>query len=142
MPEFVLETGDAGYWFWGQPEIVQGYVEAMFFTGCDAGDELESACVDELTREARERIRAEVLSWGHDNSRAVQSLASLVGGDSEAYRRIGRDLWFTRQGHGVGFWEHGRWPKRGAPYAAQLDRAARALGEVYPCRGDDGAIHY
>lgn len=49
----------------------------------------------------------------------------------------GHDFWLTRNGHGAGFWD-GDWPE---PYADILDKASKAMGEVYLFVNDDGKIH-
>ncbi len=41
----------------------------------------------------------------------------------------GRDFWYTRQGHGCGFWD-GDWDE---PAASVLDAAASAYGELSDC---------
>lgn len=51
----------------------------------------------------------------------------------------GHDLWMTRNGHGVGFWEE----DHGTPEScARLDAAAKALGEVNAYVGDDGLAYF
>jgi hypothetical protein len=53
---------------------------------------------------------------------------------------IAHDFWFTRQGHGVGFWEG---KSRGYPRDTgdKLSTIAKAQGEVYP-QIYRGWIHY
>lgn len=60
--------------------------------------------------------------------------------DIDAYERdtssdAGHDLWFTANGHGVGYWEHQ------TPAASRLDAAARLspARELYV--GDDGQVY-
>lgn len=57
--------------------------------------------------------------------------------ESRDYAAAGRDFWYTRNGHGVGFWETYRWP---APWRDDLDQAARTFGEVDSYLGDDGKV--
>ena len=45
----------------------------------------------------------------------------------------GRDLWFTRQGHGVGFWDKSDDFYGSAEIRDAMDAAASALGEVHDC---------
>jgi hypothetical protein len=49
----------------------------------------------------------------------------------------GRDFWYTRNGHGCGFWD-GDWPE---PYATELDKAAKAFSNVDVYLGDDGRVY-
>ena len=54
--------------------------------------------------------------------------------DSEA----GADFWFTRNGHGVGYWD-GDYPE---PQATRLDDASKRFGEVWLYVGDDGQLYF
>lgn len=49
----------------------------------------------------------------------------------------GHDLAFTRNGHGVGFWD-GDWKE---PAASTLTEAARRMGPQGLYRGDDGKVY-
>jgi hypothetical protein len=54
-------------------------------------------------------------------------------------REAGHDFWFTRNGHGVGFWEN----DHGTPeVCARLDAAAKDAGPVDMYAGKDGLIHF
>lgn len=52
--------------------------------------------------------------------------------------QIGHDLWLTRNGHGVGFWDRDTGTEEGRE---RLDKAAEALGEEN-CYFADGGIHW
>ena len=47
------------------------------------------------------------------------------------------DFTLTRNGHGAGFWESGRWS---APWGVKLTRLAKQFGELH-CYLHDGEIH-
>jgi hypothetical protein len=90
--------------------LAQGYVEAMFFTNGDIGDERENllnewgvACLtpDSVAAIARDCAAFEktVAADGRTVREILDSVADRYD-DSQA----GADFWFTRQGHGVGFW--------------------------------------
>ena len=49
----------------------------------------------------------------------------------------GADFWFTRCGHGAGFWD-GDWQE---PHAAGLDALSKQFGNVDLYVGDDGKIY-
>jgi hypothetical protein len=49
--------------------------------------------------------------------------ADIAGDDAHA----GRDFWYTREGHGCGFWD-GDWPEEAGE---RLTQAAEAYGEVH-----------
>lgn len=115
MPEFQM-IGKCEPEFRALDEFTQGYIEAMFFTSEAPGvsteewqateehDEGSIPCdvgAADLADEALAAIVADCAKWQLDN-------AALL---SEAYERdyepeqAGRDYWFTRNGHGVGFWD-------------------------------------
>lgn len=50
----------------------------------------------------------------------------------------GHDFWFTRNGHGVGFWDRGFGRKLGD----ELTDACKACKEVTIELGDDGELHF
>lgn len=62
-----------------------------------------------------------------------QNYEDVVGRLEDA----GRDFWFTRNGHGTGFWD-GDWPE---PAASRLTESAKQFGEVDLIIGDDRKIH-
>lgn len=138
MPEFQLDYGgrDGGDWFRSLDSFTQGYVEAMFFTSTGSGDdgELETATVSDLSPSAR----AEII----EDCKAFQKTSAYIGwleSDPEMGEDCaGRDFWYTRNGHGVGFWEESRGY---GVYSEPLDTAAKAAGEINLCRGDDGFIY-
>jgi hypothetical protein len=50
---------------------------------------------------------------------------------------LGHDLWLTRNGHGVGFWDRGL-----GPVGDRLADLARGMGEATVELGDDNQVHY
>lgn len=106
MPEFVLDMGDtaAAKRFNALPEFVQGYIEAMFFTSTGSGgdEDLQYATFAELRRDALAQIRIECAVWQAENQTALN--LAYASGEYDA-AQAGRDYWFTRNGHGAGFWD-------------------------------------
>ena len=128
MPAFELnKTGRA---YDSLSGFAQAYVEAMFFTNCDSGDEDEFKAnrlgTERLTRRALQRIAADCARFEADNAATIAECIAA----GKTLDSIAHDFWFTRQGHGVGFWES----SRGYPgdTGAKLDAAAKKMGEVYP----------
>jgi hypothetical protein len=122
MPEFIL---NAPHWFpkprtqteaarWSDlRDFACGYVEALFFTNGDSGDEdefsLNELGADRLTRAAKIAILEDcgaflsaTVKTGPLAGLFVRQILDNEPGDDE---QAGRDFWFTRQGHGVGFWD-------------------------------------
>lgn len=134
MPEFQLnDNAKRRHLYKSLDTFTKGYVAAMFFTNGDTGDErehyLNELGTERLTRDA-------VVSIINDCEKFLASL----GPDARTMRewldeanydyddeQAGCDLWFTRQGHGVGFWSREQLPE---VYRSVLSAAAKALGEA------------
>jgi hypothetical protein len=56
----------------------------------------------------------------------------------EKERQLAHDLWYTRGGHGVGFWDNERFPE----HSARLCELAKALPDCCLYLGDDGCIYF
>lgn len=168
MPEFHLDTAGqvepppaAKLWphplAWDQlSEFAQGYIEALFFTAGDMpgvfyrdpdADEPESVYVGfaDLAPAALNRILNECVRFqATDVFKAFaawrESADALEMGASDS--QAGRDFWFTRCGHGVGFWD--RPPTFYGPHADTLT-AACGHGTAFPnvdaYLGDDDKVH-
>lgn len=133
MPQFVINTPDrAAHPFYALDEFARAYVEAMFFTNCDSGDERENLAndlgVERLTRASVAAIKEDCDEFQADAAAEIE--ATLAQGKLDL-AGIAHDFWFTRQGHGVGFWEG---ESRGYPGATgdELTRITKGFGEVYP----------
>lgn len=103
-------------------KMVQAYIEAIYFT--ETGDDGQPGKDAELhvdtafeARSACHRLRLACAS--HDGINLSQYDPA----------QIGHDLWFTRNGHGVGFWD--RPEVYGEENARILTLMARAMGEHY-----------
>ena len=120
-------------------EFAQGYVEAMFFTNGDIGDEnrpdrLNEMGVSRLTRDSVETIEGHCIRFQGDNAAALRTAKGLIpGGEGLEHgkealddRRLGQLFWYARQGHGVAFTDDGY-----ADCLSDLQEAARAFGECY-----------
>ncbi len=69
-----------------------------------------------------------------DDDRVTGS-AELLSDDEFA----GHDFWLTRNGHGSGFWDDGRWLKA---FGDKATKYCRAAGEVHADVGDDGEVYF
>lgn len=145
--------------------VTRGYIEAAFFTEtcadytseqwdspeartlreegqvagelpCDVGfgdiapESLAAVIADCAAFQASAEWKAFV-DWRDDENSPHTSPAD----DEQA----GRDLWFTRNGHGVGFWD--RPESYYGPHQTPLDDLARKFGNVDACFGDDGKAY-
>jgi hypothetical protein len=130
MPEFFLNTEGAD-WFAELRDFDRGYIEAMFFTNGDTGlpndHILNTLGVRKMTRALRDQIRAECTQFLHKNAYWLGK-ARQAGVDDE---QLGRDLWYTRQGHGVGYWSRDELSGDNKEIGERLAKAASDTGEVY-----------
>lgn len=140
MPEFILDHGspEGAARFRQCDEFTQGYVEAMFFTDASDADDgdLADATVAELAPETWERIVADCKAF-QDSNAALLARAYDIGRAQNHYdeQAAGRDYWYTRNGHGCGFW--GR--DLGEVGDALSNSARYHTVDLY--RGDDGLIY-
>lgn len=146
MTAFILELGDSEshHAFDALPDMARGYIEAAFFTGvqcltldpdgetdCADGEtyrqgELDGVGFGNLDVESRAAMVADSLRFWISNATDIAA-AVAHGGASGDYdlEQAGRDLWFTRNGHGVGYWDRGL-----GEIGDRLSGAARAYGET------------
>lgn len=129
MPEFYLELGDSESHkrFDALPDIARGYIEAAFFTGVCASIvpadaepwqhssgvmmeaepesvEIDGLGVGNLDPESLAGLEAQAVRFWIANAETLETATESGAYDLE---QAGRDLWFTRNGHGVGFWDRG-----------------------------------
>lgn len=111
MPEFELPIGSGSgrEWLKSLDLFTRGYVEAMFFADVRE-EELPDASVSDLSADARKQIVDECAlfqqRYEDDLTEAYDS--GRIDDDDEKRNydeeMAGRDFWYTRQGHGVGYW--------------------------------------
>lgn len=115
--------------------FTRGYIEAALFTNCHADNpELDGKGLDDFALETLIRVKLDCEMFQH---LARHALASAYEQDKTP-EQAGRDFWYTRCGHGVGFWERDRWPE---PCGSALDLWSKTFGNVDMYAGDDGKIY-
>lgn len=139
MPEFIL-PGKYTPEFSRLSPFVKGYIEAMFFTDTGTGDDeekgLEDASFEDLAPKALKLIHEDCNAFLADCGHLLEEAYSECPTPYDA-ERAGNDFWYTRNGHGVGFWDRGL-PK---PLSDNLCAVARGFGPLYLYRGDDELIY-
>lgn len=172
MPQFVLNTSDsvtgsdthaARHDAWRACDaFTRGYIEAMFFTmqndtcgECEAclddarmqcesdshGGQLKDACgVMDIHPDALESIKADCNKFQDDAARLLR----LAYGTDYTEERAGADFLFTRNGHGVGFWDRDELHIDVEDFSSLgdgLSDIARGFGEsdLYEGQDDSGA---
>lgn len=134
MPQFELDHGDrnGAQWFKSLDSFAQGYVEAMFFT---IDEELRGKTVAHLAHETCEAIASECADFQKANETLLDAAYAT---DEYEPEQAGRDFWFTRNRHGVGYWD--RRPLDGE-LGSKLTEAAHKWPECDLYEGDDGALY-
>jgi hypothetical protein len=81
------------------------------------------------------REKAEALGFDAEEHRAM-----ILHPDCErdAWNAAAHDFILTRNHHGAGFWDTGRWLE---PWASKLTTLSHSFGELSCYIGDDGAIY-
>lgn len=117
-------------------DFVKHYIEAAFFSSTDDdGQPLDSNYDDD-------DISSELLEKMTEDCRLFREMiAPLIAEENPADDQIARDFWYTRNGHGVGFWESDR------GYSKELGRKLtdicqkKPFGECNIYVGDDGLLY-
>jgi hypothetical protein len=164
MSQFILnDSAPRTHAFYALDKFARSYVEAMFFTNGDTSDDNENRLndmgVERLTRASVTAIKRDCDAFKQtimpDGCFLLQWLARIE--DDYSIEQAGCDFWFTRQGHGVGFWDRkeldndagyyfaerqapAQWGDKtkrqfmavnGKSYGDHFTDAARAMGETY-----------
>jgi hypothetical protein len=126
MPQFeMIDSEDTE--FLALPKFVQGYIEALFFTESAASCYTMENWNSEETQEA---VREGQADGNLPSDAGFTDLHHVYAGDYSEIQ-AGRDFWFTRNGHGVGFWNRDL-----GQVGDDLADIAREFGEVYPWFAD------
>jgi hypothetical protein len=162
MPEFILDSeGEVlGQAFDDLHPFTRGYIEAMFFTEnspCysmvewfddDAQEALREGTADgsipgdagfgDIDPDSMIVIHADCLAFRRNNSRWLSMAYARDYDEMQA----GRDFWFTRNGHGAGFWD--RKELEADDLGQKLSDACSHYGEVYVSfeRNDESPTGY
>ena len=141
MPEFVMPKGRNYRRFDNLDNFTQGYVRAAFFT---IDEELNDKTFDDLDGTTLARFVKDSEHFQGANA-SILALAYASSGYSE--ERAGIDFWFTRNGHGAGYWDREELTglacgKNNETNAGKVlaDRA-RGFGNVDLYAGDDGRLY-
>jgi hypothetical protein len=144
MPEFVLDLGsvEAAKRYNALSYFCRGYIEAMFFTS-ESDEEMSDISFDMLAPSALAQIVHECRAFERNNEKYLDIAYELDSSDTIQRVRggydsecAGRDLWYTRNGHGVGYRDR----ELGA-VVDHLTERARTMGESDLYRGDDGLLY-
>ena len=150
MPVFKIDSeGHVGGTEWADlSPFVRGYIEAMFFTNEATGIPMAEWWDEETQDDLREGRTDGVLpcdvgfsdlhpdslaiihSDCHDFERTAAKWLSMARARGYDRERAGNDFWYTRNSHGVGFWDRDVLDADGVGEA--LTAIAQEFGEVNP----------
>jgi hypothetical protein len=114
--------------------FLAGYIACALWTSEEQydseGHPVESRKMynDDLAPETLERMEADCQSF-------IEKAGELIEGRHD---QAGHDFWLTRNGHGSGFWDFGRWPEGVGDTLTDL---SKSFGECDLYWGDDGLIY-
>lgn len=121
-------------------KFTQAYVTAALLSTNDESDESGGVPLDrnydwdDISAESQARIIHDCKLFQAANhqlwaDKPVTYFAADSYGSTSATadERAGGDFWYTRNGHGVGFWDSGRWPSE---IGEKLTEASKRYGEV------------
>lgn len=110
-------------------DMVGGYLTAALFTSTEDDPDGNGASLDanyhtgNFAADTRAELAERVKAFALENAPTLRACMAKGNDWAEA----GRDLWFTSNGHGVGFWEVPDWPEAEGKI---LTEAAHKFGEV------------
>jgi hypothetical protein len=138
MPEFILDKGSAEHAkaFDSLDSFTQGYIEAMFFTNASGrpdDGELEHATFADLAPSTLEKIIADCAWFQKQHANLLNETYEK---DDYEPVQAGRDFWYTRNHHGVGFWDRNLYSR-----GEQLTRYAHTWRELTLYLGDDELVY-
>ncbi len=110
-------------------QIRDAYIETVVFT--DFGPDSDIPADAQFSPLALAEAR-------HDAHNFFNATQDLLGDNT--VDSLMHNLWFTRNGHGTGFWDSPE--KWGEENAEILTRCAKCMGEVWTYVGDDGLVYF
>lgn len=140
MPQFILDYGtpDAAVRYAKLDSFTQGYIEAMFFTSTgdpdDSERDMQHATLAELAEETWKQIEENCATFQKTNEKLLNLAYDYCPAEYDE-ERAGNDFWYTRNGHGTGFWD-----RHLGPVGDDLTKAA-GRRELDFYRGDDGLLY-
>ena len=163
MPQYQLDSqGEVmGTEFLDLSPFVQGYIECLFFTNEASGESMVDWWNDDVQDDLREGrtdgslpgdagfsdIHPDTLAAIHSDchdfeAKARHLLSQAYCRDDYDRTQAGRDFWFNRNGHGVGFWDRQQLDAGGL--GEKLSDIAKGFGEQWPSfeAGEDSPTGY
>lgn len=146
MPQYVMPLTDHDAWNALSP-FEKGYVECALFCGVERKEGDPLADSDKRYDAAFDEIDADTLAKMRKDCARFQRDARVLLADaynrSDKYGpydevRAGHDFWYTRNGHGVGFWD--RCCLNASGLGDRLSGVAKTFGEYSLFTADDDTV--
>lgn len=117
-------------------DVLAGYLRCAVWAEVDhEGEPLDSTySADDFTDEAVAKARVLCDDFVRHAAVLLVDFMMTTGRDAEA---VGHDLWLTRNGHGVGFWDRGA-----GVVGERLSEMAGLYGEENVWHDDDGRLNF
>lgn len=114
------------------------YIEAMFFAdGSYSEDAIFGKTIDQFSHELTRAIIRDCAIFETAHSADISDDNLTHSQKTDATNQAGHDFWFTRNGHGAGFWD-GDWLEE---VGERLTATSKIFGEVELYVGDDGLVY-
>ena len=111
-------------------KMFKAYLEAILFGETDDDDNPLDKNYTERDFDKKSLNKAK-----KDLNKFLSKAQKLLDADDVDDDQAGHDFYFTRQGHGVGFWD------RDLEHGDELSKIAEKMGEIYVYVGDDGKLY-
>jgi len=129
--------------------FARGYIAALLFSTNDESDPTGGAPMDanydieDFAQETLQTIVDDCAKFVEANESRYADADDLLCSDGvwTPEESAGADFWYTRNGHGVGFWDPDRKRHYGEANAEAMHEYSKAAGECYPYIGDDGKVY-
>lgn len=148
MPQYVMPITDRTVWDTLSP-FEQGYVECALFCGVERkeGDPLADsdkrydAAFDDIASGTLADMRRDCAEFvDKAGALLIEANTKVERGNAYDQTYAGHDFWYTRNGHGVGFWDRECLTK-GTDLGERLSNIAREFGEYNLFTADDDSVY-
>jgi hypothetical protein len=132
-------------------QFTSAYLQCALFTGTDesndqGGNPLDgSYSICDFSKEALKKALADCEKFQELNIDDIEAIPDWKGNTDSHGRNIytqyevaGHDFWFTRNGHGTGFWDR---EYLNQETKDKLTKSAKSFGESCVYIGDDGLLY-
>lgn len=129
-------------------DFTRGYIECALWAetwdhsedgGNDESFEAAGYGADDIAPEALKQLESDCADFQEANAADLEAYCTQYGsvrGEHSGMACAGHDFWFTRNGHGAGFWDRGL-----GALGERLSAASKAYGSCNLYLGDDGLIY-